>query len=186
MRRLRALFLWLLFIPAAAAPQESAIPRADAVVKPHAYVSLEPVPRGRTFEVAVVAEIRQGFHINSHQPTEEFLIPTTVAAQLPSGFREVETIYPPGKLLKLSFSPSPLSVYTGRVTVILRIDATANAPLSPQSIPLGLRYQACNDTTCLPPVKIPLEAKLTIAPAGTAARNTHPEIFSPGKSQPKK
>jgi hypothetical protein len=77
-------------------------------------------------------------------------------------------------------------VYTGRVTVILRIEAAANAPLGPQSIPLGLRYQACNDTTCLPPVKIPVEAKLTVAPAGTPAKNMHPEIFSSGKSQSKK
>jgi hypothetical protein len=144
------------------------------------------VPRGRAFDVAVVAEIRQGFHMNSHQPLDEFLIPTTLAAQLPSSFREVVTVYPPGELLKFSFSPSPLSVYTGRVTLILRVEAAANALLGPQSIPLGLRYQACNDTTCLPPVKIPIEAKLTVAPAGTPAKNIHPEIFSSGKSQPKK
>jgi len=162
------------------------MPRANAVVKPQTYVSLEPVPRGRIFELAVVAEIRQGFHINSHHPMEEFLIPTTLTAQLPSGFREAETFYPPGEMLKFSFSPSPLSVYTGRVTVILRIEAAANVPLGPQSIPLVLRYQACNDTTCLPPVKIPVEAKLTVAPAGTRASNTHPEIFSASKSQPRK
>ncbi len=186
MRRLLALLPWLLFIPGAAAPQESAMPRADAVVKRHAYVSLEPVPRGRTFEVAVVAEIRQGFHINSHQPTDEFLIPTTLTAQLPSGFREVEPVYPPGELRKFSFSPVPLSVYTDRVTLILRLEAGASASLGAQSIPLLLRYQACNDTACLPPVKIPVEVKLTVAPAGTLAKNTHPEIFSSSKSPPKK
>jgi DsbC/DsbD-like thiol-disulfide interchange protein len=149
-------------------------------------VSLEPVPRGRTFELAVVAEIRQGFHMNSHKPTEEFLIPTTLTAQLPSGFRELETVYPPGEMLKFSFSPSPLSVYTSRVIIGLRIEAASNASLGPQSISLGLRYQACNDTTCLPPVKIPVEAKLTVAPAGTPARKEHPEIFSAVKSQSKK
>lgn len=185
MRRLLALLPWLLLIPAAL-PQESDMPRADAVVKPQAYVSLEPVPRGHTFELAVVADIRQGFHINSHKPTEEFLIPTTLTTQLPSGFREVATDYPPGEMLKFSFSPSPLSVYTGRVTVILRIEAPANAPLGSQSIPLSLRYQACNDTTCLPPVKIPVEAKFTVAPAGTSGRSIHPEIFSVAKSHAKK
>ena len=162
------------------------MPRAGDVVKPSAYVSLEPVPRGRTFELAAVAEIRQGFHINSHKPTEEFLIPTTLTTQLPSGFHEVGTDYPPGEMLKFSFSSSPLSVYTGRVTVILRIEAAAAASLGPQSIPLSLRYQACNDTTCLPPVKIPVEAKFTVAPGGTPAKSIHPEIFSVAKSQAKK
>ncbi len=186
MRWLPVLFLSLLLVSVTASPQESPLPRADAVVKPHAYVSLEPVPRGRAFEVAVVAEIRQGFHMNSHKPNDEFLIPTTLTAQLPSGFREVETVYPPGELLKFSFSPNPLSVYTGRVTLIMRLEAAANAPLGAQSLPLVLRYQACNDTTCLPPVKIPVEMKFTVAPAGTAAKAVHPEIFLSSKSQPKK
>src|ERR1022692_1240966 len=46
--------------------QDGAFARAASVLQPQAYVSLEPVPRGRAFEVAVVAKITPGFHVNAH------------------------------------------------------------------------------------------------------------------------
>jgi uncharacterized protein YcnI len=168
-------------------PQDSsALPNPAAVVKAHAYVSLEPVPRGKEFQIAVVAEIAKGFHMNSHKPTDAYLIPTTLAAELPAGFQVTDTTYPSGKLEKFSFSPEkPLDVYTGSVTIKLRLAAGADAPLGAATIPMTLRYQACNDTTCLPPVKIPVSAKFEVSAAGTPARAAHPEIFKsalgPGK-----
>jgi thioredoxin:protein disulfide reductase len=176
----------LLAAPAGVAQDSGAPPPGAAVVKPHAYVSLAPVPRGKTFELAVVADIRQGFHMNSHQPTDEFLIPTTLTPQLPRGVRQIEAIYPPGEMRKFSFSKTPLSVYTGSVKLLLRMEAAADAPLGPQTIPLTLRYQACNDTACLPPAKVPVEVKLQIAAAGAATQSANPEIFAAQKAPPKK
>ena len=185
MRRRVRLFLWLLISAAgvsstvAARPQgEGALPPAATIVKPHGYVSLEPVPRGQKFEIAVVAEIRNGFHMNSNHPTDEFLIPTTLTIRLPQGMKQIEVVYPAGELKKFSFSDKPLSVYSGKVTLRVKMEAGADAPLGPQTIPMALRYQACNDNTCLPPVKIPVEVKLQIASAGSPARSTNPEIFS--------
>ncbi len=153
-----------------------------SVVKTRAYVSLEPVPRGRSFEVAVVAEILSGYHVNSNKPLDEFLIPTTLSEELPHGLKEVEVVYPQGHLLKFSFSPvKPLSVYSGSVSLRMHLEAALDAPLGAQTIPLTLRYQACNDSTCLPPVKVPIAAKIQIAPAGTRARALHTEIFATPK-----
>jgi hypothetical protein len=165
---------------AAFAPQDSsAVPSAASVVKTHTYVSLEPVPRGRDFQVAVVLEIARGYHMNSHKPTDAYLIPTALTAQLPSGFELEDTIYPKGEMEKFSFSPNhALDVYSGSVTLLLRLAAHADAPLGDTEIPIMLRYQACNDTVCLPPVKMPVSAKLEVASKGTASREVHPEIFS--------
>lgn len=165
---------------AAASPQEaSALPNPAGVVKPHAYVSLAPVPKGKQFEIAVVADIARGFHINSHHPSDAYLIPTTLAAQLPAGFQLLDTHYPAGRLEKFSFSPQkPLDVYTGSVTLQLRLLAHPNAALGATIIPVTLRFQACNDTTCLPPVNVSLRVPLEVAAAGARARAVHPEIFS--------
>ncbi|MGH9705100.1 MAG: protein-disulfide reductase DsbD domain-containing protein [Candidatus Acidiferrales bacterium] len=156
----------------------SALQNAAAIVKPQAYISLEPIPRGQAFQVAVIAEIRNGYHINANKPADEFLIPTTLTAQLPSGLRELETVYPPQQSLKLSFSQTPLLVYTGRAPIFLRLQAGSDAPLGAMTIPLVLRYQPCNDTTCLPPVKIPIPVTVQIAAAGASTHNLHPEIFN--------
>jgi len=158
---------------------QEALPSPAAVVKPQTYVSLEPVPRGKTFEVAVVVEIARGFHMNSHKPTDPYLIPTTLTPQAPAGFEIVDTIYPDGKLEKFSFSPKkPLDVYTGKVTLRLKLAAHADAALGDVTIPITLRYQACNDTTCLQPVKIPVDAKIMVAAAGAKSRAAHTEIFA--------
>lgn len=169
----------------AARPQgASTLPNPSSVVKPRALASLEPVPRGQEFEVAVLADIARGFHMNSHKPSDEYLIPTTLTPQLPAGFELKDTIYPNGRLEKFSFSPNkPLDVYTGSVTLRLRILAAASAALGSATIPITLRYQACNDAACLPPVKIPANVEIRVAPAGTKSQRVHPELFSTGVPQ---
>ncbi|MFY9803723.1 MAG: protein-disulfide reductase DsbD domain-containing protein [Candidatus Acidiferrales bacterium] len=168
---------------AATAVQETAVvPSAASIVKAHSFVSLEPVPRGKEFQAAVVAEIRGGYHVNSHKPADEYLIATTLTPQVPAGFKLVDTIYPAGRQEKFSFSPDKaLDVYTGSVIFKLRMVAEAGAPIGAVKIPAILRYQACNDTTCLPPVKIPVEVSVNVGAAGVAAHAVHPEIFGAGK-----
>jgi Disulphide bond corrector protein DsbC len=164
------------------AQESAAVPSAASIVKAHSFVSLEPVPQGKEFQAAVVAEIRSGYHVNSHKPSDEYLIATTLTPQLPEGFKLVDTIYPPGRQEKFSFSPDkPLDVYTGSVTFKLRLMAEAGAAIGAVKIPAILRYQACNDTTCLPPVRIPVELSVDVAAAGAPAHAVHPEIFSAAK-----
>jgi hypothetical protein len=133
-------------------PTQEALPSPAAVVKPQTFVSIEPVPRGKSFEIAVVAEIAKGFHMNSHKPTDPYLIPTTLTPQLPSGFDVADTIYPDGHQEKFSFSPNkPLNVYTGKVILRLKLTAHPDAALGPTTIPLpGLQRHylpaACKDS----------------------------------------
>jgi DsbC/DsbD-like thiol-disulfide interchange protein len=160
------------------AQDQHVAPKASSVVKPQVFASFDPVPRNREFQVAVVIEIARGYHMNSHHPSDAYLIPTTLTPQLPAGFQLVDTIYPDGHLQKFSFSPDkPLDVYSGSVTVKLKLQAQASAPLGPISIPMTLRYQACNDSTCLPPVKLPVEAKIVVGSADAKIQAAHPEIF---------
>lgn len=163
-----------------ASPTMILLPQGGSqVVTPRIYVSLEPVPRGREFQIAVVANIASEYHMNSHKPTDPYLIPTTLTPVLPSGFELLDTIYPNGHAEKFVFSPDkPLDVYTGSVTLRLRIQAKQDAALGTATIPMTLRYQACNQTTCLPPVKLPVQAKFEVAPGGSAAREVHSEIFT--------
>lgn len=152
---------------------------AMSVVKPKAYASLDPVPRGGTFEVAVVLLIAHGYHMNSNKPLDEFLIPTTIAAQFPPGFRPISMEYPQGQLLKFAFSPDkPLSVYSGSVALRAKIQASPAAKVGMDTIPFTLHYQVCNDSSCLPPVKVPVNVQVNVAAAGTKPHPANPEIFA--------
>jgi hypothetical protein len=180
MKRRAILLIFLLTALSASAmfsQRGGELPRAETVVKPLAYISLEPVPRGRTFEVAVVAEIMQGFHINANKVLEDYLIPTTVETDPPKGLRLVEIVYPKGALQKFEFADQKMAVYDGSVTIRLKLAVQADAPLGELKLPLTLRYQACNDKACLPPVRKALSVNFQVAAAGTNARAVNAEIF---------
>lgn len=151
-------------IARARAPQ--GVPAASAVASPKARTSPSPVVRGSTFEVAVDVGILSGFHMNAHKPSEDYLIPTVLTAKLPAGFKELETTYPDGVAKKLSFADKPLLVYTDHFTVRAKVTAETSAPLGKVKLPFTLQYQACNDSVCLPPVRIPVTATIDVAAAG--------------------
>jgi len=173
----------LLGVALAVAAQDAPIPRANTVVKPKALVSLQAAPRGATVEVAVVAEILKGFHMNSNKPRDEYLIPTTLTPDVPAGLKLLETNYPVGAMKKFEFSETPLDVYDGTITIRMKLQVAAEAPLGALNLPMILRYQACNDRACLPPVKLPVTAELQIAAAGTKPVAQHPNVFGKTKTR---
>jgi hypothetical protein len=60
------------------------------------------------------------------------------------------------------------------VTLRLKLAAEDSAAIGATTIPMILRYQACNNSACLPPVKIPVTAELRVAAAGSAANPSIP------------
>jgi thiol:disulfide interchange protein DsbD len=171
--------LALVVVSATAPAQDTAYSRAATVLQPQAYVSLQPVPRGRAFEIAVVAKITPGFHVNAHEPSEEYLIPTKVTPDLPPGITVVETDYPRGVMRAFRFSKAPLRVYEASFTVRMKLRAGNSAALGRQKIALTVGYQACNQDSCLPPTKIPATAELEIAAVDAPAHPANADIFAP-------
>jgi thiol:disulfide interchange protein DsbD len=155
---------------------------AATIVQPQAYVSLQPVPRVHSFEIAVVAKISPGFHVNAHEPSEEYLIPTKVTIDLPKGIFVVETTYPHGVMRAFRFSKTPLRVYEGSFTIRMKLRADGSAPLGAQKIGLTVGYQACNQDSCLPPTKVPVTANVEIAAIGATTHPANGDIFTPASA----
>ncbi len=169
----------LLIIVAALPSAHPQIPSGREVVSPSAYVSLEPVARGSSFQLAVVLKIRPGFHINARKPSADYLIPTDLRANLPAGFKSAgEISYPKGELRTFAFTKTPLNVYEDKVILRVPLSAQSDAPLGAQHVPLKLRYQACNNEVCLPPVTLDVDAPVTVAASAANSRPAHPELFS--------
>jgi thioredoxin:protein disulfide reductase len=163
----------------AAAPLRSSsqVPNANEVVAPTAYASADPVARNVPFQLAVVLKIRPGFHINAREKSAAYLIATDLKYEMPTGFTAGEAIYPKGTLHTFAFSKDkPLNVYEDAVTLKLPVTATGDAPLGEQHIALKVRYQACSQEVCLPPVTLPVTATVTVVATGT--KGAHAEIFA--------
>ena len=178
--RFIAAFAFSVALASAGSPPgaNSQVPSGREVVKPEVYASMEPAARSSSFQIAVVMNIRPGFHVNAREKSEEYLIATDLQAQLPSGLTGGEVVYPKGKLETFTFSKKPLNVYQGTVVLRLPVTTLASAPLGEQHIPLKLRYQACSTELCLPPTTLALDARVNIADSAAEAKPAHPEIFS--------
>jgi len=149
------------------------------VVAPSAYVSYDPAARGTPIEVAVVLKIRSGFHVNAHEVSFEYLIPTELHADVPAGFKASAVIYPKGTLETFAFAKNKqLNVYSDSVTVRLPLTVLLNAPLGEQHMAMKLHYQACSTEICLPPVSKDIDATLNIVAAPSAAKPANPSIFA--------
>ena len=166
-----------LLTPLPAVAQE--IPAARDVVSPTAYTSFDPVARGHEMKLAVVLKIRDGYHINARHPTFDYLIPTDLKIEAPTGFHAGEVVYPQGKLKTFAFSKEQaLNVYQGTVILRLPVTISADARTGEQHIPMRLRYQACSQEVCLPPVALTLAATFRVVGSAAEARASHGKLFS--------
>jgi thiol:disulfide interchange protein DsbD len=111
------------------------------------------------------ATLKSGWHVNSHKPSEEYLIATEAHADPARGVRFGEPRYPDGVMKKFSFSPKPLSVYEGSFTIEIPLELEGAAP----PISGSVDFQACNDTTCLAPASVAFRI------AGEAASAASPD-----------
>jgi thiol:disulfide interchange protein DsbD len=147
-KRLAVALLFAAALPAlAAAPPD---PAKLLVVS----ASIAPGSAAGRGTLRIDARLEPGWHVNSHHPSEDYLIPTTVKLDPVSGVRYGEPRYPEGKKEKFSFSETPLSVYTGQFVIEVPAEWTGTAAALTGSVD----FQACNDTQCLAPASASFRA----------------------------
>ena len=177
--RVAACALALLFATASVrSPRAAAqVPSPKDVVAPAAFASYDPVARGKEFQIAVVMKIRDGFHVNARKKSAEYLIATDLKTDGATGFKIGDVTYPEGELRTFTFSKTPLNVYEKTIVLKMAVTAQPDAPTGAQHLPLKLRYQACNNEVCLPPVTLPVDAVVNVTASASAAHAAHPEVF---------
>ncbi len=110
------------------------------------------------------ATIASGWHVNSHRPSEDYLIATEAKLDAQPGVTFGEPVYPAGVDKKFAFSEAALSVYESAFAIEVPVMWDASRP--PAAISGQLEYQACNDKSCLAPASIAFRAE---GPGGAAS-----------------
>ena len=115
---------------------------------------------GGTVEAALSLKLDAAYHVNSNTPSNPYLIPLRLTWN-PGPLETVEVVFPPARTEKFGFSETPLSVFTGEFEIVTRFKVAATAAVGSGALTGKLRYQACNDRTCLTPktieVTLPIE-----------------------------
>lgn len=151
MRTLRLLLLPLFLIPPAI-HSTPLTPQSAADIKVSASITPDKVKPGRKAQATVVMEIPNGLHVQSNKPLDKFLVPTKLEISAPQGMKIGPILYPRPIMRQLKFSKGLVAVYEGRTLLRFSVAIPANNGVSSGEIKGTLRFQACNDEACFPPV----------------------------------
>lgn len=156
-------FGMLLALPGVIALHAQQIGNLDAPApRPKSYVVYaaeeQTITAGKRSVLELHFRVVDGFHVNSHTPKSELLIPTQISLQPTAGVKPEAVEYPAGTSYSLSFDPTEkLAVYTGAFTVKLPVVAEAGT----HTVDGTLRYQACDHAACYPPKSLPVQVIFT-------------------------
>ena len=140
------------------------------------YLSLDKVQPGSRFEIAVVAEIAEGWHVNAN-PARQGLIATEIVLPDTPHLTFGETVYPKGDVLALgSIGEAP--VYHDTITMGIQADLASTAPVEPLTLTMELTYQACNDEQCLLPETLTFTVPIDIVGIQETIQRRNEAIFA--------
>jgi len=139
--------LFLLFLlPATLYAQSSGDVNVSGSIAP------DKIKKGRVVRGSVLIEIPSGLHVQSNKPLDKYLIPTKLDIETPQGMKVGPISYPRAIMRNLKFSKSAVAVYEGRAMIRFNLTVPASYGGSSGEIKGKLRFQACNDESCFPPV----------------------------------
>ena len=170
----RTLVLLLAAACASAWAQTSAKPSLTAEVK----LAVDIAHPGEPLRAAVVATLGPGWHMNANKPLDKYLIPFQMTLEPLDGITVEEIVYPEPKTVKLAFSENPLVVYEGANTVGVRLKIADTVPPGSYVVKGTIRYQACNESQCFQPLKVPVEIPITVASSSQKATAQNAELIS--------
>ena len=176
-RRLVAASPAFLFLAFAGAARAQGVPKSADVVAPKLVADADRLVAGKPFRLAVVADIKSGWHVNSHTPKEDFLIPTEVKVKPAAGLTFSAVTYPKHVERKFSFSDQKLAVYEGKTVFVVPGAVDASAAPGRRTLAAVLSYQPCNDNQCLPPASLTATLEIEVAKAGSDSKPANADVF---------
>lgn len=146
-------------------------------VKLETFVSTDSAGPGDTFHVALQLHMEEDWHVQSNQPTDELFIATVLSLETSPGMEVTSFLYPSGHELDAPALGGLLSVFSNGDILGAELRVTDEAPTGALTLTGGLRYQACNDRTCLFPRTKEVTFRIVVD-ADASSTTLHPEIFS--------
>jgi thiol:disulfide interchange protein DsbD len=148
MTKLRYVFplFLILLVPVALYSQSASDVNVSGSLAP------DKIKKGRVVRASVVMDIPNGLHVQSSKPLDKFLVATKLDVETPSGMQVGPISYPRALMRNLKFSKKAVAVYEGRAVLRFNVTVPANYSGGAGEIKGKLRFQACNDDSCFPPM----------------------------------
>jgi thiol:disulfide interchange protein DsbD len=126
-----------------------------------------------------VLDVAQGYHINAHTPTLDYLVATNVVFTPPPGVKVGAIKYPEPEHKSFEFSPdTKLAVHEGAIVIIAEAEAIGDLNQGSPNVAAVVTVQACNDALCLAPGEVKTDIPIQVAAKGTAISQANEDVFA--------
>lgn len=149
------------------------------LVTAKAYLSVDKLPAGKKCQVAILLNIEKGWHINQNPASPDFLVPTTFTIKSNQKLKLSQVKYPAGHAFEVAGFDEPLQVYEKQVVIRGVLEIPADAAGKEEQLELNVKYQACNDKTCIRPTTVSLKGTFRIAKPGEPIKEINQKWFKP-------
>ncbi|MCH8569577.1 MAG: thioredoxin family protein [Balneolales bacterium] len=140
-------------------------------------LNVTQVEQGEEFRAVVELNIQYPWHVNSHTPTLEWLIPTTLEMERSEHIILTDIRYPPALTMTFGFAEEPLDVYEETSPIYLNLRTSSSTPIGEYILRAKLTVQACDDMQCLAPGTKTVEIPIQIVEAGAGMPSANEAQF---------
>jgi thiol:disulfide interchange protein DsbD len=145
------------------------------------FLSLDKLSPGTPFQVAVVVDLPEPWHIQANPAPLPESIPTVLKLESSRAVQFGAITYPKGTEETVSWADQPVGLYAGKTIIFAEGKVANSAPLGPVTLKGTLRYQACDDQVCYAPQTVPVVIETEIA---SQSRPAHADIFGNSPAAP--
>jgi thiol:disulfide interchange protein DsbD len=145
-----------------------------------AVVNFTALHPGQKAVAAVVVNIHDGYHAQSHTPSDDNYVAFTAKIDPIPEVTALPAVYPPGKVesYKNIDPKSPLNVYTGTVIIYVPIEVKENTPPGVLKITGNIHLQACDDNLCFQPTSVDFAIDTKVVESSQPVELQNAEIFA--------
>lgn len=179
------LALVLLFMPGRDCRSVAKASSTEKAVEVRATWSVTATHPGDQAILAVVLQVKKGFHINADErqiiPVEDLkLFPTKVTVTgAGKGLKIEAPIYPAAVSLKVPYLADQVMSFQGETVVYLPVRLEETTPAGEQAgLSLQVQYQPCSEEYCLLPEKRDIETSISVVTADTVVEKINQELFA--------
>lgn len=141
-------------------------------------VESDGVHAGTTVKLALRVSLPDGVHVQSDKPRDPMLIPTRLTVEPPAGITTSEVVYPAPTDFVQKGQAAPLAVFEQQFVVGVAVTLAKEVAPGVVQVPVRLRYQACDASTCFVPSRQDATFTLRVVPSGEALKRVEPALFA--------
>jgi len=153
----------------------AAVAQPTDLAQSRAVLSQSALREGDNAVLAIVVDIKPGYHAQSATPTDANYIAFEWAVEPNDKLLIGKPIYPKGHDQNYP-ALGDLNVYDGKVVVYVPLQVKRGAT-GDVAIKGTLTYQICDDQSCFAPESPPVEVKTSIVAATASVQMIEPELF---------